>query len=90
MKIQISGFSEKTEALETQFNLIPTGMSVRAQDLIMFSLVNFCPLRLLSWTLVFSVWGAQGKNVKSSDTGLPCWLSGKESVCQGRKCEFDP
>ena len=30
MKIQISGFSEKTEALETQFNLTPTGMSVRA------------------------------------------------------------
>ena len=23
-------------------------------------------------------------------TGFPWWLSGKESACQSRRCEFDP
>ena len=34
--------------------------------------------------------GVREKGTLNSGAGLPWWLSGKESICQCRRCKFDP
>ena len=36
------------------------------------------------------VWQATIHGITRDLSGLPWWLNGKESVCQRRRCQFDP